>query len=201
LPIDGTRGTRANNPEERAEPSVAFPEGTHPQENNQVILSAGGGILFELLPRTAAVWTAQVKLLTPRSFSVSGTFLYSARFTVPFEVGRARGRLLGGQLHGCFEPHSEPWNPAVCLGLGAGALHAKGQGIWEARTGDSAWLAASMRASVRRFLFKRVGAEASGEFFVNLWRTGVQDRDSGGQVENAAPVGAALLLGAFVVLG
>jgi hypothetical protein len=182
-------------------PPAAFPNTDPPRQNQQVILSAGGGALFEVLPRIAGAWNFQVKLLTPTWFSVSGTFLYSWRVHVPFEVGRAQGRVLGGQLHACFEPHSGLWSPAVCLGLSGGALHAQGQGIWEARTGNSAWLALGTKASVRRFLFNRAGAEVSGEFFFNILRTGVQDRSSGGQIESAAPVGAALLLGAFVVLG
>jgi hypothetical protein len=166
-----------------------------------LVLSAAGAVLFEVLPKTAGAGTFSLKLMMPRRISLSGTFLYSSRISVPFEVGNARARLLGGQVHGCLEGAAGLWAPAACLGFSWGALHAVGQAIWDAREDNSYWLAASAKGSLRRFIGKRWGFEGSTELFINFLRSGVQDRSSDGQIENAAPVGGAISLGAFVVLG
>lgn len=174
---------------------------TAPKQKFQLVLSTAGALLLEVLPKPAASGTFSLKLVTPSRFSLSGTFLYSSRIVVPFQVGSARARLLGGQVHGCFEGASGRWRPAGCLGFSWGSLHAAGQAIWDAGEDNSYWLATSAKGNLRRLLGKRWGFEGSTEIFINLLRPGVQDRASGGQVENAAPVGGAISLGAFVVLG
>ena len=137
-----------------------------PPRRPTVEISAQGGAVFELLPRTAAglQLSADRTLIGPLDLHAS--LLLTSAVAAPFRAAYAETSLLVGLVEGCVA-RGESLRLRLCAGLAAGRLGVTWAGLSPAST-PSPWSAAAGRVDAQYEVSRQVSFVASLDMFVPL---------------------------------
>lgn len=109
------------------------------------------------------------------------------------DVG-VRAQLWSLGLHGCGEPRWRTLSFPLCVGVLAGAVHARGVGELEPRSVASRWVAVALEPGLVWWARPRLGVALRAEGHATLFRPELRSEPSG-TVFTSAPVGGSLRAG------